>query len=124
MLFRLVDAGFRQRRKMLRRSLAGLADAEAFAAAGVRPQARAAELQGVRGGARAGARDAPAGGGHGPEAPSGRRATVHTSNNNGGVACSNGIGGTRPAETVVLHADAFLQIGDLTDAPVPVQVTW
>jgi 16S rRNA (adenine1518-N6/adenine1519-N6)-dimethyltransferase len=43
-LFRLVDAGFGQRRKMLRRSLAGLVDADGFAAAGVRPEARAEEL--------------------------------------------------------------------------------
>ena len=43
-LFRLVDAGFGQRRKMLRRSLAGLVDAEGFTAAGVRPEARAEEL--------------------------------------------------------------------------------
>jgi 16S rRNA (adenine1518-N6/adenine1519-N6)-dimethyltransferase len=44
LLFRLVEAGFRQRRKMLRRSLAGLAAGEAFARAGVRPEARAEEL--------------------------------------------------------------------------------
>lgn len=43
-LFRLVGAGFGQRRKMLRRSLAGLVGPEAFAAAGVRPDARAEEL--------------------------------------------------------------------------------
>ena len=43
-LFRLVDAGFGQRRKMLRRSLAGLVDASGFAAADVRPEARAEEL--------------------------------------------------------------------------------
>jgi 16S rRNA (adenine1518-N6/adenine1519-N6)-dimethyltransferase len=43
-LFRLVDAGFGQRRKMLRRSLAGLVAADAFAAADVRPEARAEEL--------------------------------------------------------------------------------
>jgi 16S rRNA (adenine1518-N6/adenine1519-N6)-dimethyltransferase len=43
-LFRLVEAGFGQRRKMLRRSLAGLADPAAFEAAGVRPEARAEEL--------------------------------------------------------------------------------
>jgi 16S rRNA (adenine1518-N6/adenine1519-N6)-dimethyltransferase len=43
-LFRLVEAGFGQRRKMLRRSLAGLVVPEAFAAAGVRPEARAEEL--------------------------------------------------------------------------------
>jgi 16S rRNA (adenine1518-N6/adenine1519-N6)-dimethyltransferase len=43
-LFRLVEAGFGQRRKMLRRSLAGLVDPAAFAEAGVRPEARAEEL--------------------------------------------------------------------------------
>jgi 16S rRNA (adenine1518-N6/adenine1519-N6)-dimethyltransferase len=43
-LFRLVDAGFGQRRKMLRRSLAGLVDAAAFERAGIRPEARAEEL--------------------------------------------------------------------------------
>ena len=43
-LFRLVDAGFGQRRKMLRRSLAALVPAEGFAAAGVDPTARAEQL--------------------------------------------------------------------------------
>ncbi|MGI8777467.1 MAG: 16S rRNA (adenine(1518)-N(6)/adenine(1519)-N(6))-dimethyltransferase RsmA [Acidimicrobiales bacterium] len=43
-LFALIAAGFGQRRKMLRRSLAALVDAEAFVAAGVRPEARAEEL--------------------------------------------------------------------------------
>ena len=43
-LFALVRAGFGQRRKMLRRSLAGLVDADAFVAADVEPTARAEEL--------------------------------------------------------------------------------
>jgi 16S rRNA (adenine1518-N6/adenine1519-N6)-dimethyltransferase len=43
-LFELVRAGFGQRRKMLRRSLAGLVPPAAFEAAGVRPDARAEEL--------------------------------------------------------------------------------
>lgn len=43
-LFTLVKTGFGQRRKMLRRSLAGLVSADAFLAAGVRPEARAEEL--------------------------------------------------------------------------------
>ncbi len=43
-LFRLVEAGFGQRRKMLRRSLAGLVDAGGFARAGVAPEARAEQL--------------------------------------------------------------------------------
>ena len=43
-LFALVRAGFGQRRKMLRRSLAERVPPEAFACAGVRPEARAEEL--------------------------------------------------------------------------------
>jgi 16S rRNA (adenine1518-N6/adenine1519-N6)-dimethyltransferase len=43
-LFELVRSGFATRRKMLRRSLLGLVDAAAFEAAGVRPEARAEEL--------------------------------------------------------------------------------
>ena len=43
-LFALVAAGFGQRRKMLRRSLAGMVDPDVFTAAGVRPEARAEEL--------------------------------------------------------------------------------
>jgi 16S rRNA (adenine1518-N6/adenine1519-N6)-dimethyltransferase len=43
-LFALVRAGFAQRRKMLRRSLAGLAEPQAFEAAGVSPESRAEEL--------------------------------------------------------------------------------
>jgi 16S rRNA (adenine1518-N6/adenine1519-N6)-dimethyltransferase len=43
-LFRLVEAGFGQRRKMLRRSLAGLVAPDGFARAGVAPEARAEQL--------------------------------------------------------------------------------
>ena len=43
-LFALVAAGFGQRRKMLRRSLAGMVGADCFVAAEVRPDARAEEL--------------------------------------------------------------------------------
>ena len=43
-LAEVVRAGFAQRRKMLRRSLAGVVEPEAFVRAGVRPDARAEEL--------------------------------------------------------------------------------
>jgi 16S rRNA (adenine1518-N6/adenine1519-N6)-dimethyltransferase len=63
-LFALVRAGFAQRRKMLRRSLAGVVPAEAlaaaFAAAGVRPEARAEELDVVAWGRLAAAVGEPA----------------------------------------------------------------
>jgi len=43
-LFAVVRAGFAQRRKMLRRALAGVVAPEAFAAAGIRPEDRAEQL--------------------------------------------------------------------------------
>jgi 16S rRNA (adenine1518-N6/adenine1519-N6)-dimethyltransferase len=43
-VFALIDAGFGQRRKMLRRSLAGLATSEELEAAGIDPTRRAEEL--------------------------------------------------------------------------------
>jgi 16S rRNA (adenine1518-N6/adenine1519-N6)-dimethyltransferase len=43
-VFALVRTGFGQRRKMLRRALAGVASPAAFEAAGIRPEARAEEL--------------------------------------------------------------------------------
>ncbi len=43
-LFRLVEAGFATRRKMLRRALAGIVGEDAFAAAGIAPTARAETL--------------------------------------------------------------------------------
>ncbi|MGH9157890.1 MAG: 16S rRNA (adenine(1518)-N(6)/adenine(1519)-N(6))-dimethyltransferase RsmA [Acidimicrobiales bacterium] len=43
-LFALIEAGFAHRRKMLRGALAGVVDPGAFEAAGIRPEARAEEL--------------------------------------------------------------------------------
>ena len=53
-LFSVVRAGFAQRRKMLRRSLAAIVDPEAFEAAGVAPEARAEELDVAQWGRHAG----------------------------------------------------------------------
>ena len=63
-LFELVRAGFAQRRKMLRRSLAGLVVPGAFDAAGISPQSRAEEL-GVDDWGRLAAASAPVPGGGG-----------------------------------------------------------
>jgi 16S rRNA (adenine1518-N6/adenine1519-N6)-dimethyltransferase len=62
-MFEVVRAGFGQRRKMLRRALAGLVPESAFAAAGVAPQARAGELDVTAWGRLAAAARAPVGGG-------------------------------------------------------------
>lgn len=57
-------------------------------------------------------------------APFGAAVTVTNLDNSRSVQCINNVGGAEPDASIVLHADAFLQIGDLTDAPVPVQLTW
>ncbi len=44
MLFDLIRSGFQQRRKMLRSALKGRATVEQIEAAGLRPEARAAEV--------------------------------------------------------------------------------
>ncbi len=59
-LFTVVRKGFGQRRKMLRRSLAGMVGPEAFVTAGVRPEARAEELDVAAWGRLAAAANIPA----------------------------------------------------------------
>lgn len=50
--------------------------------------------------------------------------TVTNLDNSRSVQCISSIGGPEPESDVVLAADTFAQIADLTDAPVPVQITW
>ncbi len=50
--------------------------------------------------------------------------TVTNLDNSRSVRCIANVGGTEPDVDVVLNADAFLLIADLTDAPVPVTITW
>jgi hypothetical protein len=50
--------------------------------------------------------------------------TVTNLDNSRSVQCVSSIGGTQPESTVVLATATFAQIADLTDAPVPVQITW
>ena len=57
-------------------------------------------------------------------APFNSRVTVTNRDNSRSVQCINNVGGIQADADVVLHADAFLQIADLTDAPIAVQITW
>lgn len=57
-------------------------------------------------------------------APFGATITVTNLDNSHSVRCIFDVGGAEPDHDVVLNADAFSQIADLTDAPVPVQLTW
>lgn len=57
-------------------------------------------------------------------APFGGSITVTNLDNSRSVQCINNVGGIGPAHEVVLNADAFAQIADLTDAPVPVSLSW
>ncbi|MEO6651797.1 MAG: hypothetical protein ABIP17_03975 [Ilumatobacteraceae bacterium] len=49
--------------------------------------------------------------------------TITNLDNSRSVQCIASISGI-PDHSVVLNADAFLQIGDLTDAPLSVEITW
>ena len=57
-------------------------------------------------------------------APFGAAITVTNLDNSFSVQCINNVGGAEPDDQIVLHADAFSKIGDLTDAPVPVALSW
>lgn len=56
--------------------------------------------------------------------PFNSRITVTNRDNSRSVQCINNVGGIEPDADVVLHADAFVQIADLTDVPIAVQITW
>lgn len=50
--------------------------------------------------------------------------TVTNLDNSRSVQCIASIGGPEPDDEVVLAPDTFAEIADLTDAPVPVEITW
>jgi hypothetical protein len=50
--------------------------------------------------------------------------TVTNLDNSRSVQCIASIGGPEPDEDVILAPDTFAEIADLTDAPVPVEITW
>jgi hypothetical protein len=58
------------------------------------------------------------------EVPFNATITVTNLDNSRSVQCVSSIGGAPPEETIVLATATFAQIADLTDAPVPVQITW
>lgn len=57
-------------------------------------------------------------------APVGIPVTVTNLDNSRSVRCINDTGVFDPDHEIVLHPDALAQIGDLTDAPLPVQISW
>ncbi len=50
--------------------------------------------------------------------------TVTNLDNSRSVQCIASVGGAAPNDDVIMNADAFLQIGDLTDAPLSVEISW
>lgn len=50
--------------------------------------------------------------------------TVTNLDNSRSVQCIASISGESPRNDVIMNADAFLQIGDLTDAPLSVEISW
>lgn len=58
-------------------------------------------------------------------APFGARVVVTNTDNGFRIACTNVV--TKPLKTgvvVVLDTDAFLELADLGDSPIPVQISW
>jgi hypothetical protein len=50
--------------------------------------------------------------------------TVTNLDNGRSVQCIASIGGAEPLATVVVAPATFAEIADMTDAPVPVEITW
>jgi hypothetical protein len=50
--------------------------------------------------------------------------TITNLDNSRSIQCVASIGGPEPTTDVVLATATFAEIADLTDAPVPVQITW
>lgn len=50
--------------------------------------------------------------------------TVTNLDNSRTIKCTASVGGAETDDDVVLSTDAFVQIADLTDAPVPVEISW
>lgn len=56
--------------------------------------------------------------------PLNSRITVTNRDNSRSVSCINTVEASPSDADVILNADAFLLIADLTDAPIAVQITW
>ena len=56
--------------------------------------------------------------------PFNTQVTITNLDNSRSVQCFAAVGGPEPDDDVVMHPEAFLQIADITDAPVPVRITW
>jgi hypothetical protein len=50
--------------------------------------------------------------------------TVTNLDNGRSIQCIASIGGAEPLATVVVAPETFAEIADMTDAPVPVEITW
>jgi hypothetical protein len=58
------------------------------------------------------------------DAPFGTLVTVTNRNNGRSVGCRASVSPIGEVDDIVLHADAFAQIADPTDAPIPVEIDW
>lgn len=56
--------------------------------------------------------------------PFGRRVLITNLNNGRSITCRAAVSAVGSLTEVVLHTDAFIQIADLVNAPVPVQIDW
>jgi hypothetical protein len=59
-----------------------------------------------------------------PKVPMGVEATVVNLDNSRSVKCEVVAVAAAQSADVMLHPDAFAQIADITEAPVPVEISW
>lgn len=59
-----------------------------------------------------------------PKVPMGTEVTITNLDNSRSVKCQVVAVSATPGADVALHVDAFSQIADITEAPVPVEITW
>ncbi|TVR25494.1 MAG: hypothetical protein EA389_08790 [Ilumatobacter sp.] len=57
-------------------------------------------------------------------APQSARVTITNRDNGRSFTCIASVSSLGSRDDVVLHTDAFTRIADLTDAPIPVEITW
>ena len=59
-----------------------------------------------------------------PQVPMGTEVTITNLDNSRRVKCQVVAVATPQATDVTMHVEAFSQIADITEAPVPVEISW
>jgi hypothetical protein len=58
------------------------------------------------------------------DAPYGARVTVTNVDNGRSISCIASVSNLGNRDPVIVHTDSFIQVADLSDAPIHVEITW